>query len=177
MISDEKFEAVLSILSVTNINKNTFNEYRRNQLLYDFEGNTSALIYALVTIISEGLADVKEPKVDFSQVSSSLRYQTKFMLIRYCEELEEELKDKKAALRKFHNKTVLQKDLVKAGKKIAYKSNVKPTDVKKFKAMGWNNTRIAEHYGVSRGTIARRLKEEEQRAFKNKAIRQNDKLS
>lgn len=170
MISEEKFQAVLHILSFTNIEGSKFDENRRDQLLCCFEENISDLIYALVTIISDGLVDVKEPKVDFSQVSSSLRYYTKSMLICYCEELEEELKDKKAALRKIRNKTVLQKDLVKAGKKIAYKSNVKPTDVKKFKAMGWNNTRIAEHYGVSRGTIARRLKEEEQRAsLKNRS--------
>lgn len=83
---------------------------------------------------------------------NSLKYE-RDNLKEKCRSLEES----KLSTRK--QKKATQKELVKAGKKIAYNANVKPSDVKQLREKGWTLNRIAAHYGVSRGTIERRLKE------------------
>ncbi len=80
----------------------------------------------------------------------------------FIERLQEEnrlLKIKLSLLEKKSNHRVTQQEVLKAGKKLAYKPQASIENIRRLEEKGYTDEQIAAYLGVSRSTVWRRRKE------------------
>lgn len=159
---------IVSLLEKWKAEKENINQEVVQELLKTTDGDVDQLIYSLCMHLS-GYDNRQKELKDTMRNEMVKLFNEKDTLNKKIQQLEDEKKQLRLQMidLRYHNgllektlgqmnKGTVQKELMKAGKKIAYKDNASLDRVYELHQRGYSKKKIAEVLGVSLGTIYNR---------------------